>query len=162
MVIWFCKAVIVLVIAYAVYRRVWNAEYDIPRESTIKDRATVCTYPIGNYDEKLRNSVRYWSYEFFAEAYKQGVYEAVKTAAYDWWREQNEPGTFILEGLDLATKQIEEEVETARTREDQKPLFKHFDGYDYHVVAKSMLYNDHIDCSTLAAKLDKIFGGRNG
>ena len=112
-------------------------------ETTTRNFATVCVIGL-------------------AEAYKQGVYETVKTAAYDWWREQNEPGTFILEGLDLATKQIEEEVETARTREDQKPLFKHFDGYDYHVVAKSMLYNDHIDCSTLAAKLDKIFGGRNG
>lgn len=160
MVMMLIRILVVAVVGVIAYHYIWEQEYALPSEKTLAERANMKVYPIGNYDEKLLNSVRYWSYEFFVMAYLKGVYEEVKTAAYKWQRNQDDPDSYILAGLDMAIKQIDSEIDAAKFKEDQKPVFKRFAGYDYHVVAKSMLYNDHIDCSEMAIELDRIFGGR--
>lgn len=137
---------------------------------------------VGRYDERTTVSIRYWIYAILAAFYTEDTEDTVYDP-YAWlsicteplnnygmnasqqnvvicinqWLHDDvyDPSGYIALGIKQASENIFNEISDAK--ENKRPVkFKVSPDYDYHVVTKSVEYNDFINYKGLLKRLEVL------
>lgn len=111
---------------------------------------------LGDYSYRLGTSVHYWVHAIEVFLYDLDITDGVYDALLRWNADCNrDGGTIILRGIESAHTQFLAEVDEGRDKKID-PKFKCDREYDYHVLPKTLMYNDYIDTEALIDKVDNL------
>ena len=126
--------------------------------SDLHEKASKPAYPLGKYDATIIVSIYIYCYSIEVKAYRKG-YNNLYNDILEWYRDYTiDNKHYILDGIEEAHTTFLMVLEEARNNNTQ-PKFKIDESYDYHVLPKSLMYNDYVDMDKLISVVDSNIGG---
>lgn len=151
-------AILICIAMIAYYKLISNSWEKIKSKKSISAIATMDLSMLGTYDVTLQNVVSNWVYAVMVHAYlidKSKTYKISDMFIQHVKSLETDNKDFIKNGVHNGIQRF---ADVLLEHEDSgMPIvFKVDTTYDYHVLPKSMLYNDYIDTDILLEKIDSI------
>lgn len=126
--------------------------------SDLYTKASKPSYPLGKYDATTIITIFNYCYAIEVKAYRKG-YNNLYNDILEWYRDCTiDDKRYILNGIEEAHTTFLMVVEEARNDKTQ-PRFKIDESYDYHILPKSLMFNDYVDMDKLISIVDSNIGG---
>ena len=121
---------------------------------SFKDK-TYC-YPIGQYNDKSRNSLRYWCLGVEALLYRKKLNFDIHEYFISWNKEFNlDPEQISLNAIEDAHTLFLQALDDARENKTE-PKFKVSPEFDFHDYGHSLSNNDYVDMSEAVNYIESI------
>ncbi len=129
--------------------------YNMPETQNISKIAKRDISRLGITDFRLNNSLDIWIYSILVILYKRAPEIEVMPVIREW--SLSGIDTEIVYDVEKPYTKFLKIVDDAREKKEE-PKFNVSTKYDYHVLSKTLKFNDYVDCCALLIKIDELIG----